>query len=92
VINLCSSAQDQDEKGSLTGTRTTTKPVLTSVAAVEFRPGIDMVMSRSPAWGVPCLCVPITSPTSCQQAIFVDQATDLSPSSDAVQVEVDRLG
>ena|ERR1039457_4718859 len=38
------------------------------------------------------VCVPITSPTSCHQAIFVDQATDLSPSSDAVQVEVDRLG
>jgi ubiquinone/menaquinone biosynthesis C-methylase UbiE len=38
------------------------------------------------------LRVPITSPTSCHQAIFVDQATDLSPSSDAVQVKVDRLG
>ena len=38
------------------------------------------------------LCVPITSSTSCHQAIFVDQATDLSPSSDAVQVEVNRLG
>ena len=38
------------------------------------------------------LCVPITSSTSCHQAIFVDQATDLSLSSDAVQVEIDRLG
>jgi putative transposase len=38
------------------------------------------------------LCVPITSSTSCHQAIFVDQATDLSSSSDAVQVEIDRLG
>ena len=36
--------------------------------------------------------VPITSSTSCDQAIFVDHATDLSLFSDAVQVEVDRLG
>ena len=38
------------------------------------------------------LCVPITSSTSCHQAIFADQATGLSLSSDAVQVEIDRLG
>src|ERR1039457_3922997 len=38
------------------------------------------------------LCVPITSSTSCDQVIFVDQAIDVSLSSDAVQVEVDRLG
>ena len=38
------------------------------------------------------LCVPITSSTSCQQAVFVDQAADPSMSSDAVLVEVDRLG
>src|ERR1022692_2164811 len=38
------------------------------------------------------LCVPITSSTSCDQPIFVDHATDVSLFSDAVQVEVDRLG
>jgi hypothetical protein len=38
------------------------------------------------------LCVPIISSTSCHQAIFVDQATAPSLSSDAVQVEIDRLG
>ena len=38
------------------------------------------------------LCVPKTSSTSCDQAIFVDQATDVSLSSDAVLVEIDRLG
>ena len=38
------------------------------------------------------LCVPITSSTSCDQVIFVDQATDLSMFSDAVVVEIDRLG
>jgi hypothetical protein len=39
-----------------------------------------------------CLCVPITSSTSCDQPIFVDHATDVSLFSDAVQVEDDRLG
>ena len=37
------------------------------------------------------VCVPITSSMSCDQAIFVDQATDVSLVSDAVQVEIDRL-
>src|ERR1035441_6440270 len=37
-------------------------------------------------------CVPITSSTSCDQAIFVDQATDASLFSDAVLVEIDRFG
>jgi len=37
------------------------------------------------------LCVPKTSSTSCDQAVFVDRATDMSPSPDAVLVEVDRL-
>src|ERR1035441_4359230 len=38
------------------------------------------------------LCVPKTSSTSCDQAIFVDQATDARLSSDAVLTEIDRLG
>jgi hypothetical protein len=38
------------------------------------------------------LCVPKTSSTSCDQAIFVDQAADVSVFSDAVLVEVDRFG
>ena len=37
-------------------------------------------------------CVPITSSTSCDQAIFVDHATDVGVFSDAVVVEVDWLG
>jgi hypothetical protein len=37
------------------------------------------------------LCVPKTSSTSCDQAIFVDQTTDTSLSSDAVLTEIDRL-
>ena len=38
------------------------------------------------------LWVPKTCSTSCGQVIFADQATDLSVFSDAVQVEIDRLG
>jgi hypothetical protein len=38
------------------------------------------------------LCVPITSSTSCDQVIFVDQATNVSVFSDTVPVEVDRFG
>jgi hypothetical protein len=38
------------------------------------------------------LCVPKTSSMSCDQAIFVDQTTDASLSSDAVLVEIDWLG
>jgi hypothetical protein len=38
------------------------------------------------------LWVPKTSSTSCDQAIFVNQATDASVSSDAVLVEVGRFG
>src|ERR1035438_5078457 len=47
-------------------------------------------------WGFPIigdsLCVPKTSSTSCDQAIFVDQATDASVSSDAVLLKIDRFG
>ena len=38
------------------------------------------------------LCVPRTSSVSCDQAVFVDQATAASLFSDAVLVEIDRLG
>ena len=38
------------------------------------------------------LWVPIISSALCDQVIFVDHAIDVSVFSDAVQVEVDRLG
>jgi hypothetical protein len=38
------------------------------------------------------LCVPKASSTSCDQVIFVYQATDVSLPSDVVLVEIDRLG
>ena len=37
------------------------------------------------------LCVPKISSTSCDQVIFVDQATDVRLFPDAVLVEIDRL-
>ena len=58
--------------------------------------GCQMVLARRAASKdaelLVVLCVPITSSMSCDQVILVDQASDASPSSDAVQVEVDRLG
>ena len=45
-------------------------------------------MFRAP----PTLCVPTTSSTSCDQAIFVDQATDASLPSDTVLAKIDRFG
>src|ERR1022692_4302215 len=38
------------------------------------------------------LCVPNTLSTSCDQVIFVDQASDVSPFPDAVVVEIDQFG
>ena len=38
------------------------------------------------------LCVPKTWSTSCDQAIFIDQATDASVTSDAVLLKIDRFG
>ena len=42
--------------------------------------------------GVKAECVPKISSTLCDQVIFVDQATDTSLFSDAVLVEINRLG
>ena len=47
---------------------------------------------RSSRYQLVHLCVPKTSSKSCDQAIFVDQATGASLSSDAVLVEIDRFG
>jgi hypothetical protein len=38
------------------------------------------------------LCVPKTGSGSCDQAIFVDQATDAGLSSDPVLLKIDRFG
>ena len=38
------------------------------------------------------LCVPTTSSAPCDQAIFVDQASDVSVFPDVVQVEVGGFG
>ncbi len=38
------------------------------------------------------LCVPRTLSTSCDQAVFVDHATDASVSPDVVSLKIDRFG
>src|ERR1035441_8240003 len=68
----------------------------------SLTPSPMSVMPRSPTWAPgplsswtsaeACLCVPKTSSTSWDQAIFADQATDASVSSDAVLTEIDRFG
>jgi hypothetical protein len=47
---------------------------------------------RPPVGSEQVLCVPKSSSISCDQAVLVDQAADASLFSDAVLVEVDRLG
>ena len=51
---------------------------------ITNRPGYDLVTAY--------LYVPKTSSTSCDQAVFVDQATGVSLPSDVVPVEIDRFG
>jgi len=51
-----------------------------------IRPGAMSSRRRDTLW------VPKTSSTSCDQAIFVDQASDVSLFPDAVVVEIDWLG
>ena len=53
---------------------------------MTFRPGLRCQAESS------YLCVPKTSSKSCDQAIFADQATDASVSSDAVPLKIDRFG
>jgi len=61
--------------------------------SVKVRPlGSDPDSARAGGGYPVALCVPVTSSTSCDQVIFVDHAIDVSLSSDAVQVEIDRLG
>jgi hypothetical protein len=50
----------------------------------------DVTSSREQKLGN--LCVPIISSTSCDQVIFVDQATDVCLFPDAVQIEINRFG
>ena len=38
------------------------------------------------------VCVPRTLSTSCDQAVFVDRATDASVSPDVVSLKIDRFG
>jgi hypothetical protein len=74
---------------------TTPSPPIWRCRARSSR-GLATCHSRSAgASGVPAGCglwLPKTCSRSCDQVIFVDQATDLGVFSDAVQVEIDRFG
>jgi hypothetical protein len=50
------------------------------------------VVAGARHWPRGTVCVPKTSSTSCGQAVFVDQATYASLSSDAVLSGIDWLG
>jgi hypothetical protein len=83
---------------------TITSRVAELIAAIPGAWGVDADGVTGPGAGLspgaPVLpavarldvCVPRTSSTSCDQAIFVDQPTDAPLSSDAVLTEIDRLG
>jgi hypothetical protein len=48
-------------------------------------------MQRKRRQDCTCLCVPKTLSTSCDQAVFVDEAAGVSLSADTVPLEIDRL-
>ena len=59
------------------------------------RPGSNPECGHASKASVPvnsCLWVPRTSSTSCDQAVFVDHATDARVSSDTVLLKIDRFG
>jgi len=51
---------------------------------------VMMACLLAPVWL--SVCVPRTLSTSCDQAVFVDHATDASVSPDVVSLKIDRFG
>jgi hypothetical protein len=66
--------------------------MLRTPSKLVVRPPRPPVILAVPAESRPSLWVPETSSTSCDQAIFVDQAADASLSSYAVLLKVDWFG
>jgi hypothetical protein len=66
------------------------QPVVREAVKAMARRAPVTICSRTSA--LVGLCVPITSSTLCDQAVFVDQAPDVSVFSDAVPVEIDGIG
>jgi hypothetical protein len=64
------------------------------VASLRAMPLLDGYRgaSKGDRQALVVLCVPKTSSTSCDQAVFVDQATGVGLPSDAVPAEIDRFG
>ena len=67
-------------------------PASVKAQATSARPWRSSVSTRRRRLGRRDLCVPKTSSTLCNQAVFVDQATNSSLFLDAVVVEIDRFG
>ncbi len=59
---------------------------------IRSKYGTMLATSPSSRWALSCLCVPRTLSTSCDQAVFVDHATDASVSPDVVSLKIDRFG
>ena len=75
-------------RGELSGT---VRPVQVRTARLMPLQDGKLVVQDQDLCRLP-LCVPKTSSTLCDQAVFVDQAADASLFPDAVLVEIDRLG
>jgi hypothetical protein len=60
--------------------------------AREIQARAEALEFTAPPERAEILCVPKTSSPSCDQAVFVDQATDAGLPSDAVPAEIDRFG
>jgi hypothetical protein len=67
--------------------------LLDELQAPEAREQAAALAARAAAQSaVDDLCVPRTLSTSCDQAVFVDHATDASVSPDVVSLKIDRFG
>jgi hypothetical protein len=62
------------------------------LASPPGRPDVVYGFGRIDATRPAILCVPRTSSTSCDQAIFIDHATGASLSMYAALLQIDRLG
>ena len=67
-------------------------PAVDDYLLTHCTPADDLLRQLAAETREAVLCVPKSSSTSCDQAVFVDQATDASLPSDAVVLKVGRFG
>jgi hypothetical protein len=90
VLSAAFSRDLIEEVLGVTGKREKRSRLLPAHVMVRYVIGLGLFFGQ--AYEEVMLCVPKTSSASCDQAIFVDQATGASLSSDAILVEIDRFG